>query len=310
MKLVVGTLPVGSHTADERLLDQLEELSVKLDEESEILLNAVTASGNEDDADGNAEIERNPFGVVYARDLDADKTVGYLKYEPMGSVCRIESLYVDKEYRRKCIGYGMMKSFYGICRESNAAKINLGCIAGNKEGNAFYESEGYRISDASYVLCRTEDKKNTGLPMQERCFDEGDWSRIWNEMTAYLDKEVNLPEELEMLRTYYASSSSYRPLSICSFEDFECAVFVHSRDAELHVPAFNVDPSKLDKRLLDGIASSLLRYAEEKGCEQVCISDIHLPSTLDEVSACWKKVGYSYYKMASDLRPKKSNLRI
>lgn len=310
MKLVIGTLPVGSHTTDERLLDQLEELSVKLDEESEILLNAVTASGNEDDAGASGENERKPFGVVYARDLDAGKAVGYLKYVPMGSVCRIESLYVDKEYRRKCIGYSMMKSFYCICRENSAAKINLGCIAGNKEGNAFYESEGYRISDASYVLCRTEDAKNAGLPMQERCFNEKDWNRIWNEMAAYLDKEVNLPEELEMLRTYYASSSSYRPLSICSFEDFECAVFSHSRDAELLVPAFNVDPSRLDKRLLNGIAASLLRYAEEKGCKQVCISDIHLPSTLSETSSCWKRVGYTYYRMASDLRPKKSNLKI
>ena len=27
MKLVIGTLPVGSHTTDERLLEQLEELS-------------------------------------------------------------------------------------------------------------------------------------------------------------------------------------------------------------------------------------------------------------------------------------------
>ena len=308
MKLTVGILPVGGRTADVRLLEQLEEMSLKLDEESEELLPA--AAESEDEEALNVQPEgKKPFGVIYVKDLDEDRTVGCLKYVPTGSVCRIESLYVDKEYRRKCIGYVLMKKLYGICLESGIAKINLGCIAANSGGIAFYESEGFKVSDASYILCRS-DEKTSVPPLQEREFSEDDFSRIWNGMLSYLDREVNLPEEVESVRSYYADSQEFRPFSICTADGDEFAVFARRGDDELYVAASTLDPKNLDRKHLDGIAASLLQYAEGKKMKNVCVADIHLPPNLGKISGRWKEVGLTFFKMASDLKPKKSKLRI
>lgn len=311
MKLTVSSIPAGTGTNDDALVNQLANLSLKLDEESDLLLNAVMPSDGEEDAGVERESRKVPFGVVYARDLDAGKAVGYLRYAPMGSVYRIEELYVDREYRRKCIGYSLMKAFYGICKRENAVKINLGCIASNKEALAFYASEGFRVSDASYVLCRPDGKaKNAPAPMRKSAFNEDECGRIWNGMAAYLDRSVNLPEEAEMLREYYADSSSYRPVSICSFDGFKCIVLRDVRYAELFIPAFNADPIILDEAILDGIAEALLRYAKKEHMKRVCISDVHFPSALDETSRYWKKIGCTCFKMVSDIDPKPSTLKI
>ena len=143
MKLTIGSLQPGSHTADEKLLDQLQELSLKLDEETNQLLDSISADVEDKEEKEDSAEPRNHFGVVYARDLDTSRAIGYLKYVPYESVFRIEELYVDKDFRRKCIGYSLMKEFYKICLERNALKINLGCVATNSEGMAFYASEGY-----------------------------------------------------------------------------------------------------------------------------------------------------------------------
>lgn len=313
MKLTIGSLPVGSRTADNRLLDQLQELAEKFDAESDSLLSAVEASnGEEDSAEERPKQKREPFGVVYARDADADRTVGYLKYVPMagGKLYRIEGLYVEKEYRRKCIGYSLMKAFYGIFKEGGGAKINLGCIAANEEGMAFYANEGYRVSDAAYILDGSGGRQKKSLSVEERDFTEEEFSRIWNEMAACLDIDVNLPEEVGMMRSWYDDSPSFKPFSICSLGGIECAVFRHSRDSELYVPVISADPSELDQEALDGIALALLQYAKKKGIQQVCVADIHLPADLDRMSACWKKVGCTLFKTAQDLKPKKTNLKI
>ena len=312
MKLAVSSIPAGSGTNDDALINQLAGLSLKLDEESDLLLNALMPSdGKKENAGTESESRKTPFGVVYARDLDADKAVGYLRYAPMGSVYRIEELYVDREYRRRCIGYSIMKEFYGICKRGNAVKINLGCIASNKEALAFYANEGFRISDASYVLRKPDGKANDApAPMRKGAFSEDKCGRIWSGMAAYLDRSVNLPEEAEMLREYYADRNSYKPVSICSFDGFECIVLQDVHYNELHVPAFSIDPSILDKALLDGIALALLQYTKKSRMKQVCIADVHLPSELDKVSQYWKRIGCTCFKMVSDLTPKKSSLKI
>lgn len=309
MKLTIGSLHPGSHTTDDALLDQLQELSQKLDEETDQLLDSISADVEDKEEKEESTEPGKHFGVVYARDLDTGRVIGYLKYIPSESVFRIEELYVDKNFRRKCIGYSLMKEFYKICRERNALKINLGCVAANSEGMAFYASEGYKISDATYILAGNE-KDVKRLPIRCREFDEASWNRIWNEMTLYLDKSVNLPEEIEMVREWYDNRKMFRPFSICSFEKFECVVFAHCRDSELYIPAFNMNPDDLNKDILDELASTLLQYVKKMKMKQVCIADIHLPANLDKISDQWKKIGCTCYKMASDLKPQVSNLKI
>ncbi len=312
MRLTIASIPAGSRT-DDLLANQLAELSLKLDEESDLLLNALMPPDGDEEENAGVEsgCRKTPFGVVYAKDLDAGRAVGYLRYAPMGSVYRIEELYVDREYRRRCIGYSLMKELYGICKRDNVVKINLGCIASNKEALAFYANEGFRISDASYVLCEPDGKaKDAPVPMRKGAFDEDRCGRILSGMEAYLDRSVNLPEETAMLRERYADRNSYKPVSICSFDGFECIVLHDVRCNELHVPAFSIDPSILDRTLLDGIALALLQYAKKSRMKRVCVSDIHLPSALDEVSQYWKRIGCTCFKMVSDLAPKPSNLKI
>ena len=113
-----------------------------------------------------------------------------------------------------------------------------------------------------------------------------------------------------MVREWYDNRKMFRPFSICSFEKFECVVFAHCRDSELYIPAFNMNPDDLNKDILDGLASTLLQYAKKMKMQQVCIADIHLPANLDKISDQWKRVGCTCYKMASDLKPQVSNLKI
>lgn len=303
MKLTIASLPAGSQTDDSSLLEQLQGLSFKLDEECESLLPEVPARN--DGADALADASVKPFGVVYARDLDAGSAVGYLKYVPDGSICRIEGLYVDREYRRKCIGYSLMKAFYGICRKEGFAKISLGCIASNEAAMAFYASEGYRVSSASYILCRKDEKSaKKRLPISERKFTEDDFCRLWSKACSLAGIS---DDESGLLYQHYVSG--FDPVAICSADGFECAVLAHRTDSELYVPVIDADPKAMNQEFLDSLADALVQYAESKGFYQICVTDVHLPADLDGTSSCWKRAGCTLCKLADDLRPKKPALR-
>lgn len=310
MKITIQELSIGSRTADEKLLEELDELSMKLDSESDELL-ATFSSGDDYDETPDFGPNRSHFGIIYAKDLDTDKAVGYLRYTPSSNVYRIDGLYVEKEYRRHCIGYCLMRNFNELCQRQNVAKVNLGCIASNKSAIEFYMNEGYRISDATYILSQSSVKNEASkLQFKEKLFCINEFDRVWNEMKSFLNKEINLEGEVDQLRAYYMQNKNLEPVAICSIDRFECAVLGSKKDSELYVIATNIPPEALTKDFLDGMALAFLQYARTKKMKQVCIADIHLPFDLGRTSDCWKEVGYTFFKLASDFQPRKSNLRI
>lgn len=309
MRLTIKELPVGSSTTNEKLLDELSELSMKLDSESDELLAAFSAD-NSSEANEECSCVRRHFGVVYAKDLDKDKTVGYLKYTPTNDVYRIDELYVEKEYRRNCIGFCLMRTFDDLCRRCKVAKINLGCIATNKSAIAFYKDRGYRISDATYILKHSSGKsEHRKFEVKEKTFSINEFERVWNEMKSFLNKEINLDNEVERLREYYIENRNLEPLAICSIGQYEFVVFKSQKDLELYVIASSVPLEELTKDFLDEVASAFLRYAKLKKMKQVVVADVHFPFNLGKTSDCWEEVGYTFFKMASDLQKKASNLK-
>lgn len=311
MRLALNDLPIGSKTADDRLLEQLGDLSARLDEESDELLKAFSTEEDSEAEPDEADPDESNFGVVYVRDIDADHAVGYLRYHCSGKIYRIDGLYVLPEYRRKCIGYLMMRRFYEVCRREKAIKINLGCIASNRLALAFYKNEGYKISDTTYLLTACgKTLKKSSLNVEERDFTKDEFESIWKAMSSFLDRQTNLPEEIEFLRFYYAESKSLKPFSICSIDGFDYAFFVCQKDHELYLVASTVHPDALGDDLLNDLAAALLQYAKKRKLKAVCVADIHFPLGLGARSEMWTEVGHTLYRMASDLHPQPSNLKI